>query len=59
MYKKYYWYKADITGTMKLVLKNIYNFVLKIRTLKENDVILDIGANDRTLLSYLKKITKL
>lgn len=55
MYKKYYWYRSGITDTMKLALKDIYNSVLKLRILKKNDVILDIGANDGTLLSYFKK----
>jgi len=55
MYKKYYWYRSGITETMKLALKDIYNSVLKLGILKKKDVVLDIGANDGTLLSYFKK----
>ena len=40
---------------MKLALKNIFDESLKYVKLKKNDVILDIGANDGTLLKYYKK----
>ena len=40
---------------MKDALKNIYTESLKHINLKKNDVVLDIGANDGTLLKYYKK----
>ena len=55
MYKRFYWYRSGVTKTMAQGLQNIYTESLKNVKLKKNDVILDIGANDGTLLSYYKK----
>jgi len=55
MYKKFYWYRSGVTKTMKDGLKDIYSSSLKFVNLKKNDVVLDIGANDGTLLKYYKK----
>ena len=52
MYKRFYWYRSGVTSTMKKALKDIYNSIIKLKILKRNDVILDIGANDGTLLKY-------
>ena len=41
---------------MKLGLKNIFEDSLKHVKLNKNEVVLDIGANDGTLLSYYKKL---
>ncbi len=54
MYKKFYWYKSGITSTMRKQLKDIYKSSLKHVKLLKNDVVLDIGANDGTLLRYFK-----
>ena len=54
MYKRFYWYRSGVTKIMKLGLKDIYEKSLKCVKLKKNDVILDIGANDGTLLKYYK-----
>ena len=54
MYKRFYWYKSGVTRTMREGLKDIYLQSLKYVSLKRNDVILDIGANDGTLLKYYK-----
>ena len=54
MYKRFYWYRSGVTKTMKDGLKNLYKESLKYAKLKKNDVVLDIGANDGTLLSYYK-----
>ena len=54
MYKKFYWYRSGITKTMKDALKDIYLNVKKMSILKKNDSVLDIGANDGTLLKYFK-----
>jgi len=55
MYKRHYWYRSGVTKTMKLGLKNIFSESLKYVKIKKNDVVLDIGANDGTLLNYYKK----
>ena len=54
MYKKYYWYKSGITQTMREGLRDLYISSLKHVKLSKNDLVLDIGANDGTLLKYYK-----
>lgn len=48
-----YWYRSGINLTMRNELKDIVNSILKIKPLKENDLWIDIGSNDGTLLSYI------
>ena len=55
MYRRFYWYRSGVTKIMKLGLKNIFEDSLKHVKLNKNEVVLDIGANDGTLLSYYKK----
>ena len=55
LYRGFYWYKSGVTDTMKLALKEIFNVGIKYAKLKKNDYVLDIGANDGTLLKYFKK----
>ena len=55
MYKRFYWYKSGVTQTMRKALKDIYKSSLKHIKLCKNDVVLDIGANDGTLLKYYNK----
>ena len=55
MYKKFYWYRSGVTATMKKALKDIYHDILKLNILEKKDVVLDIGANDGTLLTNFKK----
>ena len=55
MYKKFYWYRSSVTSTMINALKDIHITVKKLSILKKNDTILDIGANDGTLLNFFKK----
>ena len=55
MYKRFYWYRSGVTKTMREGLKDIFKESLKYVSLDKNDVILDIGANDGTLLKYYKK----
>ncbi len=55
MYRRFYWYKSGVTKIMKDALKNIYSESLKHIDLKKSDVVLDIGANDGTLLKYYKR----
>jgi NDP-4-keto-2,6-dideoxyhexose 3-C-methyltransferase len=56
LYSRYYWYRSGVTDTMKKALRNITEEIERIVSLKKNDVVLDIGANDGTLLaSYSAK----
>jgi len=55
MYKRFYWYRSSVTKTMRDALKDIYRKSLNYVSLKKNDVVLDIGANDGTLLKYYKQ----
>ena len=55
MYRRFYWYRSGVTKIMRLGLKNIFDDSLRHVKLKKKDVILDIGANDGTLLSYYKR----
>jgi len=55
MYKKFYWYRSGVTNTMRFALKEIFLKIKKMGFLKKGDAILDIGANDGTLLRYFKK----
>ena len=54
MYKKFYWYRSGVTNTMKVALKDIFLNIKKMYIMKKGDTILDIGANDETLLKYFK-----
>ena len=58
MYKRFYWYRSGVTKIMRKALKDIYYSSLKYIKLKKNDVVLDIGANDGTLLKYFGKNIK-
>ena len=54
MYKKFYWYRSGVTNTMRTALKDIYFQVKKMSLLRKGDTILDIGANDGTMLKYFR-----
>ena len=54
MYRRFYWYKSGVTKTMREGLKELHLDCVKKAKLKRDDVILDIGANDGTLLKYFK-----
>ena len=54
MYKKFYWYRSSVTKLMRNALKDIYFVSRKYVKLTSKDLVLDIGANDGTLLSYFK-----
>lgn len=54
LYSRRYWYKSGINDTIKADLKTIADTAAAIVNLNPDDVFLDIGANDGTLLSYLK-----
>ena len=55
VYRRYYWYRSGVTKIMRMGLKNVFEESLEHIKLNKNDVVLDIGANDGTLLSYYKK----
>lgn len=56
LYTRYYWYRSGVTDTMRRALRDITEQIEAMIPLKNGDVVLDIGANDGTLLaSYTKK----
>lgn len=52
LYSRKYWYRSGVTDTMKNELKNIVNEIENKIELNDGDIVLDIGANDGTMLSY-------
>lgn len=54
LYSRHYWYKSGINDTIRLDLKMIADTAARAVNLRPDDVFLDIGANDGTLLGYLK-----
>ena len=55
LYKRFYWYRSNVTKTMRNALKNIFSSGTREAKLKKGDVVFDIGANDGTLLKYFKQ----
>ena len=51
LYSRYYWYRSGVTDTMRKALQNITSEIESMVPLREGDVVLDIGANDGTLLA--------
>lgn len=51
LYTRHYWYKSGTTQTIRDDLKQIALGAAELVELKAGDVVLDIGANDGTLLS--------
>lgn len=59
LYKKF-WYKSGVNQTMINALVDVVSKAEKLVTLKSGDIVIDIGANDGTLLrSYSSKNLKL
>ena len=52
MWGEQYWYKSGINPTIRADLKNIVNNVEKMIRFDEGDIVIDIGCNDGTMLSY-------
>lgn len=55
MYSRHYWYRSGIQPVIKNDLRDIARLAQKIVKLRKGDIVLDIGANDGTMLSYYPK----
>ncbi len=55
MWDEQYWYKSGISTTIKADLKDIVDKSTTLVDVKNDDIIIDIGANDGTLLSFYTK----
>jgi hypothetical protein len=53
-----YFYRSSTSVTMKKDLMNVVKYVDSQISLKKNDIVVDIGANDCTMISYFSKKTK-
>ncbi|HBA89454.1 MAG TPA: hypothetical protein DCZ75_16155 [Geobacter sp.] len=53
LYARHYWYKSGINSTIRNDLEGIAEAACSLASLGPDDVFLDIGANDGTLLSNL------
>lgn len=51
LYSRFYWYRSGVTDTMRRALCDITQAIEEMVPLKAGDVVLDIGANDGTLLA--------
>jgi hypothetical protein len=51
LYSRFYWYRSGVTQTMRDALRDVSKAVESLVDLKAGDVVLDIGANDGTLLA--------
>jgi len=51
LYSRYYWYRSGVTDTMRRALRDITSEIETLVPLKPGDVVLDIGANDGTMLA--------
>ena len=54
LYREYF-YRTATNDTMRNDLKNLVNQVLKIVNPNDKDIIVDIGANDCTMLNFYEK----
>ncbi len=52
MYSKHYWYRSGLNKVIVNDLKEIAEESMKMVDLNAGDIVLDIGANDGTLLSF-------
>lgn len=50
LYSRHYWYRSGVTDTMRRALRDVSAAVESIVDLQKGDVVLDVGANDGTLL---------
>ena len=52
---KQYWFRSGLNETMRKALQDITEGIEKRISLSEDDIVLDIGSNDGTLLKHFKK----
>lgn len=57
MYARFYWYRSGVTETMRNALREVAETAARTALLKPGDIVLDIGANDGTLLSFYPRGT--
>jgi cyclopropane fatty-acyl-phospholipid synthase-like methyltransferase len=50
LYSRHYWYRSGVTDTMRRALRDITAQIESVIRLGPGDVVLDIGANDGTML---------
>lgn len=55
MWGEQYWYKSGISSTIKADLKDIAEKAMRMADLNRGDLVIDIGANDGTLLGFYPK----
>ena len=55
LYARHYWYRSGINPVITADLKEIAQVATKMAKLKKGDIVLDIGANDGTMLKYYPK----
>jgi SAM-dependent methyltransferase len=51
LYSRFYWYRSGVTDTMRQALRDITGEIEGMVDLRPGDVVLDIGANDGTMLA--------
>lgn len=51
LYARHYWYRSGVTDTMRRALRDVTQTIETVVPLAAGDVVLDIGANDGTLLA--------
>ncbi len=50
-----YWYRTGMNGTMRMHMQDLANAVSQEIKIKSNDLIVEVGSNDGTLLKNFKK----
>ena len=58
MYGPEYGYKTSVSNLMVNHLKKKFDWIKKLKVLKKNPNILDIGSNDGTFLNFFSKYDK-
>jgi len=51
LYSRFYWYRSGVTDTMRIALRDITSQIEELVNLSPGDVVVDIGANDGTMLA--------